>query len=121
MDDLEVVRLQVKMETQYGYVPAYAGNLPDLHLALDQVIWLRHDFPGYRWKIQIRDGLLTCVNEDLAPDYGFNLRLTMLDNDGKVIRWFGSRLLEMYGMPEEFKVDHWLDAPKTHRGALVRL
>ncbi len=121
IDDWGVIREQLRMEKAFGYVPAYASNLPDLHLAADQVQWLLRAFPGYGWKVQVRDGLLTCVNDDLAPDYGFNLKLTMLDNDGKVIRRFGSKLLEMFGMPESFKVDHWLDAPKTQRGALIRL
>lgn len=121
VNDLRVVTEQLRMQKLYGYVPAYGANLPDLSLAAEQVCWLLKDFPGYLWKIQIQDQVLTCVNETLHPDVGFNLLVKMLDNDGKVIRKFGAGLLDMFGQPEKLNADYILDAKKDLRGNLVRV
>lgn len=121
VDDLAVLELQGRMLKRYGYVPAFASTTIDLALAADQVGWLLQEFPGYQWKVEVSQHLLTCINESLAGNYGFHIHVKHLDNDGKMIRFMGAGLLERYAQPEKLKLDHLLTARRDGRGNLVRL
>jgi len=122
VDDWRVIPERFKMEKHFGYLPAYAKNLPDQRLAADQVGWLIQAFPGYKWKVQVRDTILTCLNETLSGNWGFTLRVRMLDNHGKVIRWFGASLLERYGMRrDKANLERILEASRDLRGNMVRV
>ena len=118
--DLGVITEQLRMSKHYGYCPAYASNLPDFTIASQQADYLLKAFPGYLWKVQVRDGILTCVNDTIACDFGFNLKVKMLDSDGKVIYKFGAGLLEMYHMRAKYDSDQVSSAKKDLRGNLVR-
>jgi len=111
-----------KMVSHFGYLPVYGATLQDIRQGkLIFGILIQH-YPGYKWVVEVRDTVISVVNETLAPDWGFRLKEHMIDNDGKVVRQFGGQLLEQYDMKRQ-KADHrrLAETPKDLRGNIVRV
>lgn len=94
--DSDRAREQLKLQKHFGYLPVYGPTMPDITQGKIILAHILRDFPGFHWVVEVRDTIITVINEDLAPNWGFRLRDSQLDNDGKVIRSFAGGLLERY-------------------------
>ena len=106
----------------FGYLPIYGPTIEDVHYAKELVNYIMSEYPGYRWIIEVRNGMVTCVNETFCPDYGFRLYVSQLDNDGKEIKRWAGGLLERFGVPRSKMVVGMVDElVKDSRGNVKRL
>lgn len=112
----------VKAIRAFGYLPIYGPTIEDVHYAKELLEFIVSEYPGYKWIVEVRTGLVTVVNETFCPDYGFRLYTSMLDNDGKEIRRWAGDLLERYGVPRGGIVVGAVDEmPRDLRGNIKRL
>jgi len=110
-----------KMVNHFGYLPVYGATLQDIRQAKILFGHLISVYPGYRWVVEVRDTIISVINETLAPDWGFRLKESMLDNDGRVIRRFGGELLEQYQMKRAgIDPTQIVEAPRDLRGNVMR-
>jgi len=88
-------------------------------ILLDHILSL---YSGFRWVIEVRDTIVSVVNETLAPDWGFRLKTSMLDNDGIVIKRFAGELLERYNLSRSHAVDQEIaEKSRDLKGNLERI
>ena len=95
-DDFARAKKFVELTKVFGYCPIRGCSMSDLTTAENLLKAIIRDYPGYQWVVEVRDTIVTVVNETLASNWGFRLRERILDNDGKVIRSFAGGLLERY-------------------------
>lgn len=116
-DNPQRQRAYLKMIQAFGYLPVYGPTIADIHqgqVLLDHIL---RAFPGYRWVIEVRSGVITVMNETLAMNWGFRLKDKMLDNDGVVIKRFAGELLERFRLSRGAKRNEELaELKKTPRG-----
>ena len=111
-----------KMAKAFGYLPVYGPTMADVQtgkILLDHILSL---YSGFRWVIEVRDTIVSVVNETLAPDWGFRLKTSMLDNDGIVIKRFAGELLERYNLSRSHAVDQEIaEKSRDLKGNLERI
>lgn len=109
----------VRMRRAHGYIPVYGPTIEDIHFGQQLLEHILKAYPGFRWVIEVRDTIITVVNETLQKNYGFRLRVSMLDNDGHVIKRWAGELLERFGIPAtSIRHDILAEKPKTARGEI---
>jgi hypothetical protein len=108
----------LKLERAFGYLPVYGPTIEDMKYGQNLLGHILSRYPGYRWVIEVRDQIITVVNESLAPDWGFRLKERMIDNDGHVIRRFAGELLERYGIKQMRDLN---ECPRDARGNVVKV
>jgi len=109
------------MIKHFGYLPVYGPTMLDVETGQNLLKYLTEEFPGYKWVIEVRDTIVTVINETLAPDWGFRVKEGLLDNDGKTIRLMAGELLERYGVSRAAADQVELDAlPRDARGNIKR-
>lgn len=110
-----------KLIKMFGYLPVYGPRIEDINYGKQLLGFIVSAYPGYRWVIEVRDSVISVVNETLAPDWGFRLKVHMLDNDGVVICRFAGELLERYEM-KRAGLDYLrlAEAPRDLRGNVLR-
>ena len=111
-----------KMIKEFGYLPVYGPTIHDVRTAQNLFGWITQEFPGFKWAIEVRDTIVTVINETLAANWGFRVREGKLDNDGKIIRLMAGELLERYGVARKAADAKALaDLPKDARGNIKRI
>ena len=95
-DDGKRAREYAKLQKHFGYLPIYGPTIEDVRYGKQLLGHIVSEYPGYKWVVEVRDTVITVVNETLAINWGFRLREKMLDNDGKVIKQFAGKLLEAF-------------------------
>lgn len=55
-------------------------------------------YPGHIWRVEVRQGLVTVHNLMLSGRWGFVLKVTSLDSNGKAVIMAGGELLERYNL-----------------------
>ena len=96
--DIARARVAARLVKQYGYLPVYGPTMADVTMAGKCFDWIIAKYPGYRWVVEFRSGVLTVVNESLDPDWGFRIKQNRLDSDGKVVQSFAGKLLEQFNI-----------------------
>ena len=120
-DDPARAKAYMKLTKYFGYLPVYGPSMSDVTQGQNLLMWLLQDFPGYKWVIEVRDTIITVLNEDLAANWGFLVRAEKLDNDGKVIRLMAGELLERYGLKRQgMNEQEMAEAPKDFSGRIAR-
>lgn len=120
-DDKAREKEYLKLQKTFGYLPVYGPGIQDVkqgEILLDHIL---KAYPGYRWVVEVRSGVITVINETLAFNWGFRLKDYMLDNDGHVIRGFAGELLERFKLSRGPKNENELkELKKNLRGEYVR-
>lgn len=112
----------VKAIRAFGYLPIFGPTIEDVHHAKELLGYIVSEYPGFRWIVEVRGGIVTVVNETFCPDYGFRLYVSQLDNDGKEIKRWAGGLLERFGVPAGgIIIDAVKELPKDPRGNIKRL
>lgn len=57
---------------------------------------LHATYPGYIWLVNAHDGVVTVHNALLSGQWGFLLKITDLDPEGRAVKNAGGELLERY-------------------------
>jgi len=112
----------IKMQAAFGYLPVVGPSMPDVALGKKLLAHILQSYPGYQWVIEVRDTIITVMNETLDSNWGFRLKEKVLDNDGKVIVRFCGELLERYRLKRgamEFDAVNAL--PNGGRGSKKRI
>jgi len=120
-DDPQRSKAYQQMMHHFGYLPVYGRSMADVTTGRKLLKHLLDVFPGYRWVLEVRDGIIKVVNESLAPDWGFQVREEHLDCDGYVIKGMAGELLERYGVSRGALNRDELNAlPEDARGHVLR-
>ena len=121
-DDPARERAYHKMTKHFGYLPVYGAAMSDVKTGQKLLDHILDIFPGYRWVLEVRSGIVAVVNESLAPDWGFKVREEHLDNDGYVIKGMAGELLERYGVSRSgINTEELAALPTDTRGNVMRL
>ena len=120
-NDPQRQRAYMRLNKAFGYLPVYGPTMLDVETGQRLLEYLLKDFPGYKWVIEVRDSIITVINESLAPDWGFRLKEHLLDNDGELIRHMAGELLERYRVPREaMNKQTMAELPRDLRGNVAR-
>jgi hypothetical protein len=114
-------RIYMKLQKHFGYLPVYGPTLVDVNRAGQLFEWIVNEYPGYKWVVEFRDSICTVVNEDLAPNWGFRIRESKLDNDGRAIRLMAGELLEKFNLARKGKDEEAMaELPRDAQGNVAR-
>jgi len=111
-----------KMTQHFGYLPVYGPTMIDVETGQKLLKYLTEEFPGYKWVIEVRDTIVSVINETLDPNWGFRVREGLLDSEGKIIRLMAGELLERFGVVRgKANKDELNEVPRDARGNIKRI
>ena len=71
VDDPARAQAYNQMMKHFGYLPVYGPSMADIKTGQKLLKHIVDVFPGYRWVIEVRSGIIAVVNESCISEDGW--------------------------------------------------